>query len=156
MHLCVLGVVCIYIRVLYVFTPRVCTRVRSHVRVLACSRTRAPFPRMRFATFRYRKVDLSPVSPYIVLWLSLSLSLFEFAYLFVSFSFSSFLPFFFLSLQLLLRPGSRFPTNRSFRARFHRPFSFFCLLYKLDYINNYLSITFYATFLVSHLTRRLV
>lgn len=145
---CVLGVVCIYIRVLYVFYTT-CVYARS----LACARARAPFPRMRFATFRYRKVDLSPVSPYIVLWLSLRVRiLFRLFFPFLLFSLS----FFFSSLQLLLRPGSRFPANRSFRARFHCPFSFFRLLYKLDYINNYLSITFYATFLVSHLTRRLV
>lgn len=129
------------------FTPRVCTRVRSHVRALA--RLFLGCVSRRLGTVKWISRQFHPTL--------CCGSLFEFAYFFVFFFlfFFSLFPLF-SSLQLLLRPGSRFPANRSFRARFHCPFSFFRLLYKLDYINNYLSITFYATFLVSHLTRRLV
>lgn len=130
------------------FTPRVCTRVRSHVRALA--RLFLGCVSRRLGTVKWISRQFHPT----LCCGSLSSSSHTFSSFF---SFSSFLSFlFFSSSQLLLRPGSRFPANRSFRARFHCPFSFFRLLYKLDYINNYLSITFYATFLVSHLTRRLV
>lgn len=149
MHLlCTWCSVYLHTRFYMFYTTCVCTRVRSHVRALA--RLFLGCVSRRLGTVKWISRQFHPTLCCGSLFRVRILFRLFFPFLLFSLS------FFFSPLQLLLRPGSRFPANRSFRARFHCPFSFFRLLYKLDYINNYLSITFYATFLVSHLTRRLV